>query len=222
MHTQLSRYWWSGAVLCKYHMYRTSYIQKYYSCREQYQEIKIHFEKVKEKKNWSSDTSNYLLNSCANFFFGGEHGNLFVFPVISQNWHSAGTPDSKVHGANMLPTWFLSAPDGPHVGPMNLAIRYCIEILPCGRQWLLTQGGWDKMAAIFLTTFSSAFSWMKSFVFWLRFHWSLFVKGAINNIPALVQMMTWRRPGDKPLSDPMMVSLLLHWCITRPQWVNVR
>ena len=31
-------------------------------------------------------------------------------------------PDNKVHGANMGPTWVLSAPDGPHVGPMNLAI----------------------------------------------------------------------------------------------------
>ena len=33
------------------------------------------------------------------------------------------TPDSKVHGDNMRPSWVLSAPDGPHVGPMNLAIR---------------------------------------------------------------------------------------------------
>ena len=32
-------------------------------------------------------------------------------------------PDSKVHGANMGTTWVLSAPDGPHVGPINLAIR---------------------------------------------------------------------------------------------------
>ena len=32
-------------------------------------------------------------------------------------------PDSKVHGANMGPTWVLSAPDGLHVGPANLAIR---------------------------------------------------------------------------------------------------
>ena len=31
-------------------------------------------------------------------------------------------PDNKVHGANMGPTWVLSAPDGPHIGPMNLAI----------------------------------------------------------------------------------------------------
>ena len=42
----------------------------------------------------------------------------------------------------------------------------------------------------------------------------------INNIPALVQIMAWRRPGDKPLSKPMMVSLLTHICVTRPQWVN--
>ena len=34
-----------------------------------------------------------------------------------------GVPDSKVHGANMGPTWVLSLPDGPHVGPMNLIIR---------------------------------------------------------------------------------------------------
>ena len=32
-------------------------------------------------------------------------------------------PDSKVHVANMGPTWVLSAPYGPHVGPMKLAIR---------------------------------------------------------------------------------------------------
>ena len=32
--------------------------------------------------------------------------------------------------------------------------------------------------------------------------------------------MAWRRPGDKPLSDPMMVSLLTHICVTRPQWIN--
>ena len=45
-------------------------------------------------------------------------------------------------------------------------------------------------------------------------------KGQINNIPALDQIMAWRRSGDKPLSEPMMVSLLTHICVTRPQWVN--
>ena len=42
----------------------------------------------------------------------------------------------------------------------------------------------------------------------------------INNIPAMVQIMAWRRPGDKPLSEPMMVSLPTHLCVTWPQWVK--
>ena len=46
------------------------------------------------------------------------------------------------------------------------------------------------------------------------------LKGPINNIPALVQIMAWRRSGGKPLSEPMMVSLPTHICVTRPQWVN--
>ena len=33
--------------------------------------------------------------------------------------------------------------------------------------------------------------------------------------------MAWRRPGDKPLSEPMMVRLPTHICVTRPQWVKV-
>ena len=45
-------------------------------------------------------------------------------------------------------------------------------------------------------------------------------KFRINNIPSLVKIMAWRRPGDKPLSTPMMVSLPTHICVTRPQWVN--
>ena len=45
--------------------------------------------------------------------------------------------------------------------------------------------------------------------------------GPINNIPALVQIMAWRRLGDKPLSEPMMVLLLTHICVTRPQWVQL-
>ena len=45
-------------------------------------------------------------------------------------------------------------------------------------------------------------------------------KGPINNIPALVQIMAWSRPGDKPLTEPMMVILTTHICVTRPQWVN--
>ena len=46
-------------------------------------------------------------------------------------------------------------------------------------------------------------------------------KAPIYNNPSLVQIMAWSRSGDKPLSEPMMVCLLTHICITRPQWVKV-
>ena len=45
-------------------------------------------------------------------------------------------------------------------------------------------------------------------------------KGLINIIPALVQIMAWRRPGDKPLSEPMIINLLTYIWVTRPQWVK--
>ena len=45
-------------------------------------------------------------------------------------------------------------------------------------------------------------------------------KVRIDKIPALVQIMAWRWPGDKPLSEPMVVSLLMHICITQLQIVK--
>ena len=46
------------------------------------------------------------------------------------------------------------------------------------------------------------------------------LKGLINNIPALVQIMAWCKSSEKPLNEPMMVSLLTHVCVIWPQWVN--
>ena len=83
----------------------------------------------------------------------------------------------------------------------------------------LTHWGRDKMNDI-----SRHFKWI--FVnenIWIPIKiWLKFVsKGSINNIPALVQIMAWGRPGHKPLSEPMTVNLPTHICITRPQWVKV-
>ena len=78
--------------------------------------------------------------------------------------------------------------------------------------------GRAKMADIFQTTFLKALYWMKMYKFRLRFHGSLFL-----GVPALVQIITWRRAGDKPLCEPMMICLLTHICVicvTRPQWVK--
>ena len=45
-------------------------------------------------------------------------------------------------------------------------------------------------------------------------------KGPIDNTPVLVQIMAWRRLGDKSFSEPVMVSLPTHICVARPQWVS--
>ena len=42
--------------------------------------------------------------------------------------HKGHYPDSKIHGANMGPTWGRQDPGGPHVRPMNFAIW--VYILP--------------------------------------------------------------------------------------------
>ena len=105
-------------------------------------------------------------------------------------------------------------PSGPSAGTVITGGEY----LPTGTS-ALTHWGRNKMAAIFHTTFSNSFSLMKIYELRLRFH-KFVPKVRIDNIPALVQIMAWRRPGDKPLSEPMMVQLLTHICVTRPQWVN--
>ena len=85
------------------------------------------------------------------------------------------------------------------------AIKYAYFIVVCF-VWViissLTHWGRDKIADISQMTVSLKFV-----------H-----KGQINNIPAIVQIMAWCQPSDKPLSEPMMVSLLTHICVARPQW----
>ena len=45
-------------------------------------------------------------------------------------------------------------------------------------------------------------------------------KGPINNIPSLAQIKASRRPGAKPLSESVIVSLSTNIYVTWPQWVN--
>ena len=57
---------------------------------------------------------------------------------------------------------------------------------------------WTKWPPPWQTTISNAVSWMKMIEF-------LFVpKSPIENKPELVQVMAWRRTGDKPLPEPLL------------------
>ena len=100
------------------------------------QKYKVGWQKLK-------DTSLILLQY-------GEHPLLQRLPetLVWLCWCSVAkpTPDSKIHGANMEPPWVLSAPDGPHVGPMNLAILDLkLGVVACSLRWtsqLLGSNGW--------------------------------------------------------------------------------
>ena len=60
---------------------------------------------------------------------------------------------------------------GQHAtGPPSLLMS------PVSHSAVLTHLPLDKMAAILQTIFSDAFSWMKNFVFQIKFHWSLFLR----------------------------------------------
>ena len=66
------------------------------------------------------------------------------------------------------------------------------------------------MAAVSQTTLSNAFFLNENVRISIKISLKFVAKGPINNIPSFVQIMAWRRSGDKPLSESMMVSLPTH------------
>ena len=85
--------------------------------------------------------------------------------------------------------------------------------------WLNTlrprQSGRHFPDGIFKCIFLNENAWIS-----LKISLKFVPKVRFNNILALVQIMTWCRPVDNPLSGPMMANLLTHICVTEPQRVN--
>ena len=107
---------------------------------------------------------------------------------------------------------------GLNVDCIYIMCQQWAAIFGIGHQ-TLTHWGRDKMAAILQMTFQMHFlEWkcMHSIENSLKF----VPKSPINNVPALFQIMACCRPGDKPLSETMMVRLPMHICVTQPQWLN--
>ena len=71
------------------------------------------------------------------------------------------------------------------------------------------------------TDIFKSFSWMKSFLISIPISPKFVPNGPIVNKSALVQVMAWRRTGDKPLPDPINVDPV-HWhiCSSRGKWVD--
>ena len=121
------------------------------------------------------------------------------------------------------------AVDSPLNGQNRICNKLCVFMIWNNTSWLcyravtsLTHWGRDKMAATLADdTFKRKFV-KENILISIQISLKFVSKGPINNMPALVQIMAWRRPCDKPLSEPMMIISLTHICVTRPQWVNHR
>ena len=55
---------------------------------------------------------------------------------------------------------------------------------------------------------------------WISIKNKVIPQGSSSNIPALVQIMTWCWPADKPLSEPMMANLMTYIIVTGLKWVD--
>ena len=121
----------------------------------------------------------------------------------------------------MGPTWGPSGTDRTQLGPMLapwtlLSGIQMASLIPYAFNTLWPrQNGRHFPDDIFKWIFLNENVWIS-----INISLNFAPRGPINNIPTLVQVMAWRRPGDNPLSEPMMVKFLTHLCVTRPQWVN--
>ena len=112
------------------------------------------------------------------------------------------------HYLNQYWSRSMTSCDVSTVSHEGLEYQACVAALCCV---MLRHWGQDKMAAISQTTFSKAFSWMKTCEFGLRFH-------SINSLPALVQILAWCQRGEKSLSEPRW---LVYWHIYVSLSLNV-
>ena len=105
----------------------------------------------------------------------------------------------------------------PEVGSNNVILVVWLPFRPIGDINTLTprHNGRHFADDIFKCIFLNENDWIP-----IKIPLKFVPKGSINCILALVQIMAWRRPGDKPLTETLMVRLLTHICVTRPQWVK--
>ena len=79
---------------------------------------------------------------------------MFPFDVVVMCWWH------RCHGLQTWVYWYTNQPTTWFLPAVTSSLTH----LPL-----------DKMTAIAQTILSDAFLWMKSFVFWWKFHWSLFI-----------------------------------------------
>ena len=124
--------------------------------------------------------------------------------------------DSKVYGANMRPTWVLSAPNGPHVGLMNLATWEGFSGVGS-----LNPGGCVCNSSHIIFKFVIYKSCMGfRYTFALHLHLLWMPQNLTNGKSALVQLMTWYHQATSHYLSQCCPSFLWPYGITRLQGVK--
>ena len=86
---------------------------------------------------------------------------------------------------------------------------------------VLTHFPLDKMAAILQTIFSDAFLWMKSFVFWLKVHRSLFLRVQLTISQHWFSYSLGAESATSHYLNQWWPDSLTHVCGTRGRWKRV-
>ena len=148
-----------------------------------------------------------MTGSCFWTWEGCGQGNRSRSPWV----HNISCPVEWIHTCTAwLQVHHVSSQENNHTSQVE--VNYTLPVVNTLRP---RQNGCHFPDDIFKCIFLNETVWIS-----IQISLKFVLKVPINNIPALVQIMAWRRPGDKPLSEAIMVSLLTHVCVTRPQWVN--
>ena len=92
-----------------------------------------------------------------------------------------------------------------HQQPQYWTLHYAFMSFQLFNTLRLRQNGCHFADNIFKCIFLNENVWIA-----IQISLKFFPRGPINNIPALVKLLAWHQPGNKPLFEPMMVSLLMH------------
>ena len=83
-----------------------------------------------------------------------------------------------------------------------------------------THWGQDKMADIFRTIFSNAFSWMNCFEFPIKFDWSLFLRVQLTITQHWFRWWLGAEQTTSHYLNQRWPRLVTPICVTQPQWIT--
>ena len=134
-----------------------------------------------------------------------EHQNIYIFfsrlvfcPITKWKAMFLGNEGPKSIDPTMTK---LTSPHLNKWGQMN-ALWVVVYLSHWGR---------DNLTTISQTIFSNAFCWMI-----IQISLKFIPKGPIDNMPALIQILAWRRMATSHYLNQWWPSLLTHICVTRP------